>query len=83
MSTVRIGAAALLMGIAPLSAEATINGNFVLDNFTSPEGKSSFGTYWQLSSDRVMGGISEGRAYLTPAEEDANNSKRSIFRWER
>ena len=51
-----------------LEAEAT---SLIIDNFSSRDGKSSFGTYWQILSDNVMGGISKGRAYLIPSQEGA------------
>lgn len=48
-------------------ADASTNVDFLVDDFTSPEGKSKIGSYWQLFSDTVMGGVSKGTAFLVPS----------------
>jgi hypothetical protein len=64
-----IGLLAVLAAAQPLSADPATGASLMVDDFTSPEGKSRLGTYWQLFSDTVMGGISQGAAYLVPAQD--------------
>jgi hypothetical protein len=52
---------------APLSVIGDTATEYLIDDFKSPEGRSALGSYWQLSSDRVMGGVSDGRAYMIPS----------------
>jgi methionine-R-sulfoxide reductase len=40
----------------------------LLDDFSSPERKSALGTKWEFITDRVMGGVSDGRAQFVTQE---------------
>ena len=53
-----------------LLADELVKSELLIDDFRDGSGRSALGGYWQLSSDRVMGGISKGRAFLIPAEDD-------------
>ena len=58
-----------MVSLAVCTGTADEGTDFVIDRFSSPDARSDIETYWQLSTDRVMGGISEGKAYLTPKNE--------------
>ena len=53
-------------------AQEQIDSDLLIDDFSSGDGRSILGSYWQLSSDRVMGGISLGEAFLAPSPLDGD-----------
>ena len=64
--------AVFLLSNQAIQADEMTHSRLIIDDFTDSYGRSTLGGYWQLSSDRVMGGVSNGRAVLVPSEDDEN-----------
>jgi peptide methionine sulfoxide reductase msrA/msrB len=53
----------------PRAKAAVASHTLLLDDFSSPDRKSAIGTRWELVTDRVMGGVSDGRMRFVTHEE--------------